>query len=163
LSGPYQKKWRDRCVLFLDDCFDREIAVQPLLDAGFARVETFLKHFPRQAEPGKKEESVKDPRVIRLCNQHGWMLVTNDSNIRFTHVEEIKKCEKLAILATSHNSADDPDEWIAGLASARTQVEREFKKRKRPWYAQFNRDGKITTIYTVTDQHCTSRRRPNEV
>lgn len=161
MKGPHQKKSRDKCVLFLDDCFDRDTAVPPLLAAGFSGIETFLKHFPRQDGAGK-EQSVKDPRIIRLCNLYGWLLVTNDSDIRFTHIEEIKKCPKLAILATAHNSADDPDEWVAALILAKTEVERQFKKRTRPWYAQFNRHGKITTIYTVTDQHYTTRQRPRE-
>ena len=132
-------------------------------EAGFHNVESFLDHFPRDEAGEVREQSVKDPRVIRLCNQKGWLLVTMDSEIRRTHVEEIKKSTKLAILATAHNSADDPDDWIEALVLAKADVERNFKKRQRPWYAQFNRQGKITTIYSVTQDHYTRRQRPREM
>ncbi len=68
----------------------------------------------------------------------------------------------LAILATAHNNVIDLDEWVNGLVKVRPLIEREFKKRERPWYAQFNRQGKITTIYTVTEEHGGSRNRPKE-
>ena len=162
MSGPYQKKWRDRCVVFLDDCFDRETASERLLAAGFHRVEAFLNHFPRTPGDEVREQGVKDPRIIRLCNQNGWLLVTTDSDIRHTHIEEIKKARRLAILATAHNGSADPDIWIEALILAKVDVERQFKKRTRPWYAQFNRDGKITTIFTVTEDLKTRRNRPGE-
>ena len=147
-------------MIFLDDSFDAEEAPQRLLDAGFCQVEPFVKHFTR--EDGGKEQKVKDPRIIRLCNKKKWLLVTTDSDIRFTHIEEIKRCTDVAILATAHNSVENIDEWIDGLIKARARVEREFKKRERPWYAQFNRQGDITTIFTVTEQHTTRRSRLQE-
>jgi hypothetical protein len=160
LKGPYTKKRRERCVVFLDDSFDAEETPQRLLDGGFWQVEPFVKHFKR--EDGGKEQKVKDPRVISLCNRKSWLLVTTDSDIRFTHIEEIRQSPDLAILATAHNSVEDIDEWVGALIQARARVEREFKKRQRPWYAQFNRQGAITTIYTITDHHKTRRSRPRE-
>ena len=67
------------------------------------------------------------------------ILVTTDSEIRYTHVEEIKRNANAAILATSHNSVEDIDEWVDALIKAKARIEREFKNRKRPWYAQYNR------------------------
>lgn len=150
------QKRREACVLFLDDAFSGKDAVSRLERAGYT-VEPFARNF--QTESGK-EQSVKDPRVIKLCNSKGWLLVTTDSNMRFTHVEEIKKSLNLAILATAHNSAGNLGQWIEALISAKPAVEREFKKRQRPWFGQFNRQGKITTIYTITVEHKTRRRTP---
>ena len=89
-------------------------------------------------------------------------MVTTDSDIRNTHVEEIKRCPDLAILATAHNTVEDIDGWVEALILAKARIEREYKKRARPWYAQFNRSGQITTIYTVTEQHGSRRNRERE-
>lgn len=125
-------------------------------------MESFVTHFPDSRDETNKEPGVKDPRIIRLCNTKQWLLVTTDSEIRFTHIEEIKRSANVAILATSHNSVEDIDEWVDALIKAKVRIEREFRKRLRPWYAQYNRQGKITTIYTVTETHGGRRNRPAE-
>ena len=159
MTDHYSKKRREPCILFLDDAFESADA-ERLLASGYCKVELFRKHFKRP--DGGKEQSVKDPRVIRLCNAKKWLLVTTDSDLRYTHTEEIKKAEDLSILATAHNRVDDIDEWVDGLIKARAAVEREFKKRKRPWFAQFSRQGQITTIYTLEGHHLSRRVRPLE-
>lgn len=159
MTGQYTHKRREPCVLFLDDAFESADA-ERLKANGFCQVELFCKHFKRA--DGGKEQSVKDPRILRFCNSRKWLLVTTDSDLRNTHVEEIKNLRNLSILATAHNSVVDIEEWVAGLIKARAAIEREFKKRDRPWFAQFNRQGAITTIYTVTAQHGTRRVRPLE-
>ena len=109
-----------------------------------------------------RQQSVKDLAVLKLCNKHGWLLITTDSDMRFTHVEEIKKLPNLAILATSHNNVENPFEWVQALIDGRLDIERKFKKQKTPWFAQFARSGEITTCYTLTEQHYTRRTRPRE-
>jgi hypothetical protein len=163
LKGPYTKKRREKCVIFLDDAFDAEGIPELLLAAGYHRVERFTTHFPREGNTGKRQQEVKDPSVLKLCNREGWLLVTTDSDMRFTHVEEIKKCVNIGILATAHNKVDDPYEWVNGLAKGRATIERRFKKQAPPWYGQFDRSGRITTCYTVTDQHGSRRHRPKEM
>ena len=71
------------------------------------------------------------------------MLLTRDHEMRNTHREEIKKTE-VAILATSHNSSDDQDEWVAALINLKSRILREFKKRERPWFATFSRTANLT-------------------
>jgi hypothetical protein len=159
-DSQYITKRRDRCVLFLDDCFDADETPERLLKAGFCQIEPFWKHFQRR--DGGKEQGVKDPRVLRLCNSKRWLLVTMDSDIRLTHVEEIKKLPDLAILATAHNSGEYIEEWVDALIKVKVKVEREFKKRARPWFAQYSRKGVITTIYTIEERHGTLRDRSNE-
>lgn len=113
-------------MLFLDDCFDADETPARLLEGGFCQIEAFWKHFQR--EQGGKEQGVKDPRVLRLCNAKKWLLVTMNSDIRLTHIEEIKKLPDLAILATSHNSGEYIEEWVDALICARARIEREFKE-----------------------------------
>jgi hypothetical protein len=75
------------------------------------------------------------------------MLVTADHEMKHTHRTDIKKTE-VAILATSHNSADDPHEWTAAIINLKSRLVREFKKRERPWFATFSRTAnlKIETV-----------------
>lgn len=58
-------------------------------------------HFKRPHDGGK-EQDVKDPRILRLCNKRKWLLVTTDSDIRYRHIEQIKASPDLAIVATAH-------------------------------------------------------------
>jgi hypothetical protein len=141
----------------LDDAFGTKIAPSRLRAAGF-EVQCFADYFKDQQ--GRKEEGVKDPRIIRFCHNKKWLLVTTDSDIVRTHVEEIKRTD-IAILATAHN-ADDMDDWIEGLIAAKVAIERHFKKYPRPWFAQFNRQGAITTIRTLTEASYSRRNRPRE-
>ena len=159
MPGQYIKKRHEPCIIFLDDAFDGADAAR-LREGGFYGVETFPEHFQR--EDGRKEQSVKDPRILTFCNRKQWLLVTTDKDIILTHIEEVKKCPDLAILATAHNSQSDLDQWVEGLIKVRPRLEREFKKRKRPWFAQFNRQGVITTIREIEATHYTRRNRPLE-
>ena len=162
MKGPYTKKRREKCVLFLDDGFDAEEVPALLLAAGYAQIERFTKHFPRTVKSHVREQSVKDPRVIKLCNRMGWLLVTTDSDMRYTHLEEIKNNPNVSILATAHNSVEDIFEWVDGLIKGKAAIERRFKKQVTPWFAQFDRGGRITTCYTLTVSNKTKRSRPAE-
>ena len=137
-----------------------------MLEAGYTRIERFTTHFPRteqvKGEPLVRQQEVKDPSILKLCDKNGWLLITTDSDMRFTHLEQIKKCKKIAILATAHNAVDDIFEWVEGLANGRAAIERKFKKQPPPWFGQFNRAGDITTCYTVTEEHKTRRTRAKE-
>ena len=146
----------------MDDAFDAKGIAERLIVAGYSVVERFTTHFPREDNPDARQQNVKDSRVLKLCNTNGWLLVTTDSDMRYTHIEEIKKLPNLAILATAHNSVLNPFDWVEGLEVGRIGIERLFKKQQTPWYAQFNRQGKITTRFTVTEAHITRRNRPNE-
>lgn len=92
-------------------------------------------------------QNVKDPEIIHFCHRNGWLLVTTDREMKSTHREEIKRTE-VAILATAHNSLEDPDEWVVALINLKTRILREFKKRERPWFGTFGRRAtlKINTI-----------------
>ena len=136
----YVKKRREECVLFLDDGFSAESIAIRLRTAGFT-VQRFPEWF--QDENGKKRQNVKDPEVIHFCNKNGWMLVTCDHEMKNTHREEIKKTQ-VAILATAHNSVDNPDEWVVALINLKSRIQREFKKRDRPWFATFSRNSNLT-------------------
>jgi hypothetical protein len=159
LKGPYSKR-RNQCVLFLDDGFDAEETPTRLTAAGYV-VQRFIDHFKRP-EVGGKEQNVKDPRLIEFCSSRGWLLVTTDSEMRFTHVDSIKKSQ-VAILATAHNSVPKVGEWVEGLIKGKVAIERLFKKQQRPCFAQFSRQGKITVCYTVGEEHKSRRKRPREL
>jgi hypothetical protein len=135
----YVKKRREECVLFLDDGFSAESIATRLRTAGFT-VQRFSEWF--LDEHGKKLENVLDPEIIEFCHKNGWLLVTADHEMKNTHRGEIKRTE-VAILATAHNSAEDPDEWVAALINLKSRILREFKKRERPWFGTFSRRARL--------------------
>ncbi len=154
-----KKKWREPCVLFLEDAFSASDAAR-LIEAGYCQVERFAQHFPDEARG--VQQSVKDPAIIRLCHKNTWMLVTLDSNMQFTHVEEIKRNPRSCILATAHNKVDDMEEWVQALIDGRAEFERYWKKHERPCFATFNRQGHIATHKTIGPEAKTRRNRPRE-
>jgi hypothetical protein len=145
----------------MDDCFCDSKSVAALRAAGFV-VEEMPSHFPQNADLiGRRAQSVKDPEIIGLCHKRKWLIVTKDSNMRITHVEAIKRHPNTMILATSHNPCCDVEIWIQAILKAQVEIRRKFKTQARPWYAQFNRQGKITVCKSIVNQ-TTHRIRPNE-
>jgi len=119
--------------------------------AGFA-VEQFTAHFPRSAsEPTKRQQGVKDPKVIALSHHRGWLILTADKNMRIAHVEDFKKHPNATVLAITHHDGDD-EIWVKAIITAKIQIERQFKKQARPWYAQVNKEGQVTTCKTIDCQ-----------
>lgn len=143
MKDPY-KRWRDDHVFFLDEGFDEDGAHAHLVSCGFL-VERFRDHFP---DPNKnREHNVEDTRVIRLCNRHGWILLTTDANMYNIHRREIAESPNVGILATSHNSPDNLMEWVIGFCGLKIKLERHsFKKKARPWFACFNRQGNFSVL-----------------
>lgn len=143
MTQQFIKKRREKCVIFLDDAFGKKGLPERLKQAGY-EVQVFLEHFQRGT--GQKEQNVKDPRIIGFCDQQGWLLVTTDSDMLRVH-RDLIKASQAAILATAHNNPDHMEEWVDGLVKGKARIERHFKKVPRPWFSQFNRQGKITTTY----------------
>ena len=111
-------------------------------------MERFGIHFA--GPDGSRKQGVLDDRVIALCNQHGWVLITTDCDIIRAHRKEIRAAARLGVLATSHNSEKDIMVWARSLVQIKPDFDRHsFRKRQKPWYGQFNRQGKITSIYSV--------------
>jgi hypothetical protein len=152
-------KQRDKCVLFLEDAFGTTVHPQKLKDAGF-EVECFAHVFTVDGK--RPEDSVKDPRIIRHCQVKRRVLITTDKNIRYTHVEEIKKTT-IAIIATESNrSPASIGVWVDALLKAKPEIERKLKKHPLPWCARLSRTGKLKGIETITPEMTTRRTRPKE-
>jgi hypothetical protein len=150
-------KRHEECVLFLEDVFGTTTNRQKLQDAGF-KVECFAEHFQNE---GKREQGVIDPRIIRYCDSKKFVLFTADKNIRFTHVDVIKKTE-VAIIATESNNKYPPTMFVDALIKAKHNVERKVKRYPRPWFAHLSIHGRIRKIETITPQMSTRRIRPRE-
>jgi hypothetical protein len=144
----------------LEDAFGTTIHPKTLEEAGYT-VECFAKVF--NVDGRRPEDGVKDPRIIRHCNTHKRVLITTDKNMRFTHVEEIKKTT-IAIIATESNrSPTGIAVWVQALIHAKPAIERKVKRHPRPWFAHLSRVGKITRIETITPEMKTRRSRPGEL
>jgi hypothetical protein len=142
LIDPYHR-WREEPVYLLDDCFDCSDAYQALTSAGFL-LRRHRECFP--SEGLGPERGVKDSRIIELCGREGWILVTTDANISRMFRKEIAQASDIAILATSHNQVGNIMEWVAGLQKLKNRLDQNnFRKKPRPWFARFNRQGEFTT------------------
>ncbi len=161
LSDPNYIKHRDPLELFLDDGFSNNETADILRAGGFV-VHCFTESFPRGQEIDKREQSIKDSPIIKLCHANRWLLTTFDKNMRKTHVEAIKRYPHVTILAMAHNRGDDPNEWASAVVLAKNHIARKFTRQMRPWYAQLNRQGQLTCCETITENHTTRRFRPRE-
>jgi hypothetical protein len=91
------------------------------------------------------------------------LLITTDKNMRFAHVEEIKKTTIGIIATESNKSPTGIDEWVQSLITAKVQIERKVKKHPRPWFVHPSRLGKVSRIETITLEMKTRRTRPQEM
>jgi predicted nuclease of predicted toxin-antitoxin system len=140
----------------LDDGFCASSVSGPLLDAGFV-VEEFNKHFSDPERVRKQE--VDDKPIIQLCSKKRWVIVTRDRNMRINHVETIKRCPHTMIVATANNNKGDLSSWVSGLIKAMPEVIKYQEKKVRPWFAQYERSGKITVCKTIDCTAYTRRTR----
>lgn len=151
----YEK--RREYKIFLEACFGTSVGPRKLEAAGF-ECECFSTAF---AAEHKRQESVRDPRIINHCNNCGYILFTNDKAMRYTHVETIKNTD-IGIIAAESFDKFSPIDWIDSFVEAKTVIKRHIKKHPRPWFAHLTIDGKIRKIETITLEMRTRRVRPEE-
>ncbi len=144
-------------MVFLDDCFASDSAVATL--SPYFDLRDFRVIFPDEKKG--KQNGVLDTPVIKKCHTEKWLLLTTDHEMGKTHVEEIKKNPNITILATAHNSAapEEYRKWLAAVIKLKPTILRMYKKEKRPWFATFSREGKITSFKVITAEHGTRRTR----
>jgi len=115
-------------------------------------VHPFEDHFRRDDRPEKRQQGVKDTRIIPLCHKNKWLLVTLDTRMRNKHAQEIADNPDVAILAFAHNGMIAVDEWVQALIIAKPNVERFWVKLPRPWCVQLNRQGEVTACHCPQDE-----------
>ena len=108
-------------MLFLDEGFSAESIAKRLREAGFT-VEKFHDQSCFQTSTGERLKNVKDPTVIRFCNEKRWLLVTTDHEMKNAHAAEIYRSKSVAILATAHNALDDPSEWVNAIITLKARI-----------------------------------------
>jgi hypothetical protein len=160
---PQKKKRREYpFVLFLEDGFGSTDHPDALRKAGY-EVRCFREDFPRASDPGKAEESVKDPRIIRHCNDKDYVLITTDKNLCYTHIETVKKTN-IVIIATQSNN--EPIEvWVKAIIKSKSKIERlikhTLKDGERPCCARISKNGDIIVDENYRTR-TTTRNRPKE-
>ena len=150
-------KRHEKCVLFLEEGFGTTVSPLQLREAGFG-VSCFAEVFQKD---GQKEEKVTDPRIIEYCYAQKLVLVTMDKNIRFTHVEAIKRTD-VAIIATESCDKYSPATWVTALILGRSKILSTIKRYPRPWFAHLSVTGELRRIETITSEMTTRRERPAE-
>jgi predicted nuclease of predicted toxin-antitoxin system len=137
----------------LDDGFDSPQAHSALVAAGF-QVKRFQDHF--KDAKGKRKQNVPDPEIIRLCSDNQWLLITLDRDMEFAHTEEIRRSDVAILAMTSNNQPIAV--WISAIVKARAKIERDFKKRQRPYFSRISPEGTITKSQTITEDYKPPRR-----
>jgi hypothetical protein len=140
----------------LEDGFGTDPWPQKLVEAGFS-VRCFAHHFNKE---GRKLDGVKDPTIIRFCDEHSFVLVTLDKAMRFTQIEAIKRTT-IGIIPTESNDVGLCP-WIDALITAKPQIERLWKKHPWPWFAHLSQDGRVRKVEHITKEMASRRRRPRE-
>lgn len=149
-------KQRDPLVLFLDDGFDSVPTYAALVEAGFT-VERFNDHFTHN---GRKREGVADPSVVEFCAEKGWLMVTVDYNMGFTHPEVLRGAE-VGVLATANNNVQHTA-WVQAIIKARAVIKRNHRNKKRPYFSKITRGGEISRCVEIAPDFTTRRNRPGE-
>jgi hypothetical protein len=134
---------RNPLELFLDDGFSNPEVAGALRAANFV-VHEFTDSFPRDGAPQKREQSVEDPPIIQLCHEKSWLMITSDKDMCKKHRACIRRHKNVTILATASNGACLPDEWVQGIITLEPELRDMFATKRRPWFAFFSREGKIT-------------------
>lgn len=149
LSEKSHKKYQhEKCVVLLDDCFCNNDVARALTVAGFV-LELFTTHFQRDGAPeGKREQGVKDARVIALSHKLKMIVLTTDHRMREKHKNDFAKYPQAMVVATAHRNGSD-DIWAQAFIKAKPEIERRHKKQMRPWFAKISQDGKLTCCETL--------------
>lgn len=150
-----KKRQHDPIVFFLEDEFGSGEYPDALRDAGFD-VRCARDVFP--AKPGKPEQTVKDPRIIRKCDEEKWALITTDKNMLYTHNALLVRTE-IAVIATANNHTN-PKEWVAAIIKSKVKIERFVRTEPRPSFATISRGGALTVKPVV--ERGQRRKRPKE-
>jgi hypothetical protein len=139
------KKRRDKCIVLLDDCFDCRSAAVILVNHGFS-IKRFSEEFPKSGDPSKREQSIKDSSVIKLCHAKGYLLFTSDKSMREAHAEELRKTD-IGIVATSSFKEKEGTDlikfWTDKFFEARSKIFRDFKGRERPYFSVLHQNGDL--------------------
>jgi len=152
----YEKRHEKPC-LFLEEVFGTTVHPMQLKRAGYA-VRCFAEAF-RTGDP--KGDPVRDPQIIEYCHAEKLVLVTMDKNIRFTHVDTIKKTD-VAIIATESSDKYSPATWVAALILGKPKILTAIKRYPRPWFAHLSTTGELRKIERITPEMTTRRDRPDE-
>lgn len=161
------RRRREECIVLLDDCFDCNSASEKLIAEGI-KVHRFSVHFPATHDPNKREQSVKDGRVIEIAHQHGYLLFTSDKSMREMHAAELLKTD-LAVIASSSNSGLRIVEiFTKAFIESKAKIFRDFQgKLARPYFCILHQSGKvenrpITQVYKRLSrvESMTARKKP---
>jgi hypothetical protein len=125
-------------VFFLDRTFGRnELADMLRLTKEFVLTTIY-------EEYGEAESKIADPVVILDCGFKNRVLLTGDQDLIYTWAKEIAEA-KIAVFVTTNNN-EGPKQWGPRIISARRDIMRELRRRKKPFTARISTKGRITQV-----------------
>lgn len=112
--------------------------------------------FPASHDSTKREQNVKDGRVIQVCHKNQFLLFTSDKSMREMHSEELLKTD-IAVVASATNSGSDVSRiYPQKFVEAKARILRDFKgKIDRPYFCVIQKSGLIENrpIRATTKKH----------
>jgi len=100
-------------------------------------------------EFGDAESKIADPVMISDCGFKGRVLLTGDQELVYTWAKEIIEA-KIAVFVTTDNN-EGPKQWGPRIISARRDIVRELRRRRRPFTARISAEGRVTQVRLYED------------
>lgn len=112
----------------------------------------FSEKFPSQHDPSKREQGVKDLRVLAVTNQNKYLLFTSDKEMREAHADEIRKTEVAIICSAKNQGVNVTEIYAEAFLKSKARILRDFSKLKRPYFCVLHSTGKVE-MRTIPSWH----------
>jgi hypothetical protein len=93
---------------------------------------------------GAQRTKVSDPEIIADCGRTKTILLTADADLESTYTAEITSA-RIAVFILGNNH-DGPDKWGPRIILAKSEIEEQLGKRRKPFVARINCAGHITQV-----------------
>lgn len=110
---------------------------QLLRAAGFIIVTLF-------EEYGEEESKIADPVFICDCGFKERVLLSADQDLVYTYAKEIAE-SKIAVFVVTSND-EGPKLWGPRIIKAKSDIQRELRRREKPFTARISTEGRITQV-----------------
>lgn len=95
-------------------------------------------------EYGDEGHMLVDPAIIADCGLKNRVLLTGDQDLVYQYAAEIRDA-KIAVFVTTENN-EGPDVWAPRIASAKPDILKELRRRKKPFCARITSEGRVGQV-----------------
>jgi len=95
-------------------------------------------------EYGDEGHNLGDPAIIQDCGLKNRVLLTGDQDLIHTYAREIREA-RIAVFVTTDNQ-EGPDKWAPRIISAKSDMLRELRRRKKPFTCTISKEGRVSQV-----------------